>query len=201
MTNWHVVEHGVDGALARFDHSSRGTGRPVGFADDWLVAHSPHDSEDNELSPDGPPDGTWDFAIVRLAEPVGDQAIGPDPAAPDAVRGHYGLDWGPYEFEAAEPLLILGHPDGGVIQLSDASPAGARLTSKLNRVRYDTNTSGGSSGSPVFNRDFRIVALHNAGGKGAGPGLFNQGVPIAGIGTALRTQLDGRQELTAIGLT
>lgn len=201
MTNWHVVEHGVDGAVARFDHSDLDTGRAVAFADNWDVTHSPHDSETNELGPEGPPDGTWDFALVRLAEPVGDQAIGPDPgAAGGERRGHYALDWGPYDFDQAEPLLILGHPDGGTIQLSHASPAGARFTSGRNRVRYDTNTSGGSSGSPVFNRDFRVVALHNSAGKGSGAGLFNQGVPIAGIGGALRTQLAGKPELTALGL-
>ena len=201
MTNWHVVERGVKGAVARFDHSDPNTGRAVAFADDWDVAHSPHDSETNELGPEGPPDGTWDFALVRLAEPVGNQAIGPDPAAAGTDRrGHYLLDWGPYDFDQAEPLLILGHPDGGSIQLSHASPAGARVTSVRNRVRYDTNTSRGSSGSPVFNHDFRIVALHNSSGKGSGAGMFNQGVPIAGIGGALRTQLAGKPELTALGL-
>jgi hypothetical protein len=201
MTNWHVVERGVDGAVARFDHSDPGTGRAVAFADNWDVAHSLHDSETNELGPEGPPDGTWDFALVRLAEPVGDQALGPDPAAAGAeCRGHYPLDWGPYDFDQAEPLLILGHPDGGTIQLSHASPAGARFTSLRNRVRYDTNTSRGSSGSPVFNHDFRIVALHNSSGKGSGAGMFNQGVPIAGIGGALRAQLAGKPDLTALGL-
>jgi V8-like Glu-specific endopeptidase len=201
MTNWHVVEHSVHGAVARFDHSTASPGRPVAFAADWRVAYSPHDSEANEVSPDGPEAGTWDFALVRLAEPVGEQAIGRDSTTQGVDRrGYYQLDWGPYAFESAEPLIILGHPNGGAIQLSYASPAGARVSSKRNRVRYNTNTSGGSSGSPVFNRDFRVIALHNAAGKGAGHGMFNQGVPIAGIGTALLAQLDGRPELTTLGL-
>lgn len=201
ITNWHVVERGVDGALARFDHSGNDDGRAVKFADDWQVAHSPHDSEANELSPDGPAEGTWDFAVVRLAEPVGDQAIGPDLANAVAERrGFYQLNWEPYDFESGEPLFILGHPIGGPIQLSNASPAGARFTKLRNRVRYDTNTDSGSSGSPVFNRDFRVVALHNSGSKGAGPGMFNQGVPISGIGAALRGELAGKPQLTMLGL-
>ena len=201
LTNWHVVEHGIAGAVARFDHSATGEGRPIAFADDWKVAYSPHDSSANEVGRDGPDDGMWDFALVRLAEPVGDQAIGPDPADPGADRrGHYRLDWGPYEFDSGEPLLILGHPEGGPIQMSFASPAGARMTSLRTRVRYDTNTAPGSSGSPVFNRDFRIVALHNSSGMGAGAAMFNQGVPIFGIGEALRAQLAGQPDLTALGL-
>jgi hypothetical protein len=201
MTNWHVVERGVDGALARFDHSPTDDGRAVKFSGDWLVAHSPHDTEANELGPKGPAEGTWDFAIVRLAEPAGAQPLGPDLADAGAERrGHYALDWGTYEFEAAETLLILGHPDGRPVQLSYASPAGARFTNARSRVRYDTNTEPGSSGSPVFNRDFRVVALHNSGSKGAGPGMFNQGVPIAAIGNALRTQLAGKPELALLGL-
>ncbi len=201
LTNWHVVEGGVDGGLARFDHTADNDGRTVTFAADWQVAHSPHDTEKNELLPDGPAEGKWDFAIIRLAEPAGDQAIGYNPSQAGAdKRGFYSLDWGPYNFDATEPLLILGHPNGGPIQLSHASPAGARFTSLHSRVRYDTNTEGGSSGSPVFNRDFRVVALHHLGSKGTG-GLFNQGVPIARIGDDLRTQLAGKPEMALLGLT
>jgi hypothetical protein len=201
MTNWHVVEGGVDGALARFDHSGSDDGRPVKFAGDWLLAHSPHDSLGNELGPDGPADGMWDYAIVRLAEPVGAQPFGSDLADAGAERrGCFLLDWGPYEFDGTEPLLILGHPEGGPAQLSYASPARARFTSARNRIRYDTNTAAGSSGSPVFNRNFRLVALHNSGNKGT-EALFNQGVPIAGIGSALRAALAGKPELQLLGLT
>jgi hypothetical protein len=85
--------------------------------------------------------------------------------------------------------------------LSVASPSGARLTTNGNRVRYDTNTEHGSSGSPVFNRAFRIVALHNSGGKVTGTDAFNQGVPISCIGAALAAQPEKRGEFTTLGLT
>ena len=79
-------------------------------------------------------------------------------------RGHYPLDGTDYLYAENEPLLVVGHPDGRPIQLSYAAPSGARPTEHGNRVRYQTNTEGGSSGSPVFNREFRVVALHHAGG-------------------------------------
>jgi hypothetical protein len=67
-------------------------------------------------------------------------------------------------------------------------------------VRYDTNTDHGSSGSPVFNREFRIVALHNS--SGAGSDMFNQGVPMKHIGEELRAQLGDQHTLQAtLGLT
>ena len=36
------------------------------------------------------------------------------------------------------------------------------MTKHQNRLRYQTNTEDGSSGSPVFNREWRVVALHHA---------------------------------------
>jgi V8-like Glu-specific endopeptidase len=213
ITAWHVVASGVMGAVARFDHSvftasGNGGGRPVAFAAEWEVTSSAHEPVPVEIGPDGPPAGTWDFALVRLAAPVGAQAIGPNPDDASAEkRGSYVLDGSPYAFEEAESIFILGHPEGRPVQLSWASPAQAKETMNGNRVRYQTNTEGGSSGSPVFNRDWRVVALHHAAGPTSIPGEFNlqhgefnQGVPISGIVAELKRKLAGRPELAELGL-
>ncbi len=214
LTNWHVVKNGVEGAVARFDHKvlPGGTvaskGRSVKLATEWRVASSPHESVSVEISEEGPPAGAWDFALVRLAEPVASQGIGPDPHVKNAeVRGHYDLDGSAYEYEIGEPLLIVGHPDGRPMQLSYASPSGVTRTRHLSRIRYQTNTEGGSSGSPVFNREWRVVALHHAAGPTSLPGEFNlrtgdfnQGITIAAIVTNLKEQLAGKSALAELGL-
>jgi hypothetical protein len=117
MTNWHVVGSGVAGAVAVFDKKipyaggSELGGRDVPFASAWLVARSEHEPRDVELGADGPPPGKWDFAVVRLAEPVGSQTIGSEPSDHDGdTRGRCALDGGAYAFDQAEPILIVGHP-------------------------------------------------------------------------------------------
>ena len=144
LTNWHVVEDGVEGAKAAFDYKVAPPGevvltpRPVAFAADWREAYSLHDKIPVEQSADGPQPGTWDFALVRLAEPVGAQSTTKDPTGQH--RGFYGLDGGFYNFDPTEPLFIMGHPEGHPMQLSMGTPANAKSTKNSNRVRYWTNT-------------------------------------------------------------
>jgi hypothetical protein len=57
------------------------------------------------------------------------------------------------------------------------------------RVRYRVNTEPGSSGSPCFDRNWDIVALHHAGAyKDDAKDRFNQGIPIGRIVADLRSQ-------------
>ena len=52
------------------------------------------------------------------------------------------------------------------------------------RVRYRVNTEGGSSGSPVFDVNWNLLAIHHWGDPDARPmklARWNQGVPIDSI--------------------
>jgi hypothetical protein len=47
------------------------------------------------------------------------------------------------------------------------------------RLRYDTNTEGGSSGSPCLDAKLNLVALHHGGDPDTGRlAQYNQGIPI-----------------------
>jgi hypothetical protein len=65
-------------------------------------------------------------------------------------------------------------------------------------VRYRTNTEGGSSGSPVFDQNWQLVALHHAGDP-SWVAKYNEGIPISLILAQLKARgVDGalgKQEL------
>jgi len=77
----------------------------------------------------------------------------------------------PMPFAAALPLLdppsrlyVIGHPLGGTLSFSLDDNVLLDHADPL--VHYRTPTERGSSGSPVFNRQWELVALHHAGGTG-----------------------------------
>jgi len=64
------------------------------------------------------------------------------------------------------------------------------------RVRHRTNTQAGSSGSPCFDRNWNLIALHHYGDAKYGHApLFNQGIPIA----AIRKQIEEKGLGGALG--
>jgi hypothetical protein len=120
-------------------------------------------------------DSKDDWALLRLREPQLTRPFTPlaDKAASEGDR-----------------VAIIQHPNGMLKQVALhhnlVTYAGA------SRLQYLTDTEPGSSGSPVFDTQWNVVAVHHAGGELSVPGkkqvvYRNQGIPIqcvlAGIGT------------------
>jgi len=85
---------------------------------------------------------------------------------------------------------IIQHPGGGYKQIGLYRNV---ITYSDDRtVQYLTDTEPGSSGSPVFNSNWEVVALHNSSGTAKetikdGNYLRNQGINIAMVMNALKT--------------
>lgn len=164
ITNYHVLEDFIEGreppqaVRCRFDYqeNAAGTkvsdGRVVSLAGaDWLVRRSPAD----EL----------DFALVRLAEPAGDDAMTGGPTrgwlAPIA-----------HTFSIGESVFVIQHPKAAPLKIA----AGGVAQVQDRRVQYLANTLEGSSGSPCFTSDWTLAALHRGSN-----GIANIGIPFAAI--------------------
>lgn len=104
------------------------------------------------------------------------------------VEGSPTTKWGKLEFGAAtvvegEHVNIIQHAGGGYKQVSLASNTVVFVDER--RIQYLTDTLPGSSGSPVFNNQWQVVALHHSGGWITEPNsptkeyfYRNEGTPI-----------------------
>ena len=78
-----------------------------------------------------------------------------------------------------EPVNIIQHPEG---RPKEVALTNNRVVRVLDRViRYETDTQSGSSGSPVFNNNWDLVALHHAGAALEGGRAENEGIRISAI--------------------
>jgi V8-like Glu-specific endopeptidase len=130
-------------------------GTTCGLAADWEVHSSPFDK--------------LDYAILRLDRRAGEEAVGDFQNAPR--RGWLTLK--KTDVRQSQGLFILQHPGGDTLKMANG---GVKQSSGA-RVDYEVDTEPGSSGSPVFNNKWELVALHSR----AGSGEFNQGVAVAAI--------------------
>jgi tetratricopeptide (TPR) repeat protein len=92
-----------------------------------------------------------------------------------------------------QKVYVIGHPSGGGLMFSlndnellDHGDPGDH------RVHYRTPTEPGSSGSPVFNGQWELIALHHAGDvameriHGAGTYQANEGIALKYIAPAIK---------------
>ena len=93
-----------------------------------------------------------------------------------------GIDWQGTKARQGEPAALIGYPAGSgfardrasVVRTSMTAGILSRVTSDL--IQFDGMTTGGSSGSPVFNADGEVISVHRAGLR-QGPG-FALSVPV-----------------------
>jgi V8-like Glu-specific endopeptidase len=105
------------------------------------------------------------------------------------VQDNPSRKWGAIKLTRVHPKLyervnIIQHPGGGPKQI--ALYHNLVVFVGNNRLQYLTDTLPGSSGAPVFDSDWRVVAVHHSGGWLSEPGskrtyLRNEGVHINAI--------------------
>jgi tetratricopeptide (TPR) repeat protein len=93
--------------------------------------------------------------------------------------------------DQTQRVYVIGHPNGGGLSLSLNDNVLLDYDERV--AHYRAPTEGGSSGSPVFNSDWKLIALHHRGdftahrltGK-AGTYEANEGILVARIVEAAR---------------
>ena len=118
-----------------------------------------------------------DFALLQLNEAVGTSD----------KFGVVALD--PREIATPENALILQHPGGREMEFHPGIIKGYNYDPQnegKSRIHYTTNTQGGSSGSPVFDKFWNVIGLHHSGSTY--PKLnnpitreTNEGIPLKAI--------------------
>jgi len=195
LTNQHVrAELPADPArfACRFDYRAlsgsvatrAGTvEKPV--TKDWLVAERDYADSDTKAAGSPPSPEQLDYALLRLAAPVGRYARGRADEATAAMhtRGHLALTANAPTLQPGDDIFVLQHPAGAPMKLA----VGRVLPGAPSfRVWHDAPTEGGTSGSPCFNQALKLVAMHHAT-DAAQPErpAYNQAVPIGLIAADL----------------
>lgn len=144
LTNNHVCPGPDDarGMAVQFDYEYDESGLERTL-DQWRLSPQEFFATDPEL----------DFTLVAVAERDG--------AAPGASHGHLPLIAQTGKAVIAEPLNVIHHPGG---ERKRASIRRNRMVAEDDLfLQYESDTRQGSSGAPVFNDQWEMVALHHGG--------------------------------------
>lgn len=189
LTNYHVMENYLGEApqrdistLAfRFDYALESTGENYGkivsaAVDNWLVSEAPYRTAANGTVPD------LDYALIRLAVPVGNDLLG-GPLVGEGLAGKVARGWLQLSSLVPVPsdkdvIFIPQHPRGQSMRMA----VGTVLAKPDGHIRYDTETQAGSSGSPCLDATLKLVALHQGSNSDRPKETpYNEGIRIDAI--------------------
>lgn len=156
----HVTFGNVADLLDDQESPTQLTGTPTPLAAAWLEYYSPPATQETAadfvvdsvvgIGEDGP----WDAALLRLAE---ERPFHPRPPCESIPRSRF-------------QIHVLHHPDNGTGQalpmLWSIGTVDRPLGDPPMRLLHSANTSAGSLGGPVFDAEFQVVGLHQAGRPG-----------------------------------
>jgi hypothetical protein len=97
------------------------------------------------------PPGTCDVTFLRYA--------GPEAAIAEPIE----VAEIPQPVTEGAYVYVIGHPAGGGLKFSIRGNDLLAYDTDLFKVHYTAPTEGGSSGSPVFNQAWQLMAVHHAG--------------------------------------
>jgi V8-like Glu-specific endopeptidase len=156
LTNHHVVEARDPGEAPASDADFRAQ---AGIASVWF-GYDDREAEHRDYEGWELVHASWalDYALLRFTSAG-------DGGTPLSVWGHLSVVPTTSELAKGDRLNIIQHPQGGPKRIAirsnfyvDRNPTAGEPY----RIRYLTDTEPGSSGSPVFDDDWRVVALHHA---------------------------------------
>lgn len=186
LTNCHVVSNDypnalpADNAFVTFDLDSADKGDFVGkkYKFTEILFSSPPGNEGELL----PKTENLDVSILRL-DSIPKNAVGLTCANRLPI------------VDGSTKAFVIGHPNGSSLQVSLHDAQILDLDRENQRLlHYRTPTEPGNSGSPVFNANWEVIAIHHAGSsampkmKTKPPPEFyeaNEGITIAAIIAAL----------------
>jgi len=184
VTNAHVIGTEVDKAIApadalvSFEVEAAKAGKPTFYEVDKIEFSSAPAAlgEQRELH------DALDVTIVRLKAQANGFADGlPTARALPLI-------------EANSKAFVVGHPSGGGLQISLHDSQLLDTCDNQRLVHYRTPTEPGSSGSPVFNAQWKVMALHHGGSvkmprlRGGGNYPSNEGISLLAVRAALAKQ-------------
>lgn len=162
ITNNHVLptREAAREAIIQFNYENNWDGSPVSYENFKLDPDSGFYTSENYKDPN-----SYDYTAAKIAFDANSR-------------------FGSLAFSLSTPrindsVFIIQHPSGGPKQIALSHNTVTFVDE--HKIQYLTDTMPGSSGSPVFNDKWEVVALHNSVGWSQEPGLSrtafrNQGI-------------------------